>query len=208
MANDPSERGIAAHEIVLVRAVGVAFAIGVVLVKHQLLPRREQLCCGGHRPLDDEFPGSVVENGAAWIGDLRGRHLRMGVVDVVAGAVAKDSIDEMGLHLRRQRAERTEASCIGARGLINEVPADHIGARIGLVALGGKECVDQQRRCRDRVGIVGTAVDDSVLGFDPEGLGDGHRANPSHSSLLHPIGRVTIRRVQPAAVGSSMMRRR
>ena len=26
----------------------------------------EQLCCCGHRPLDDEFAGSVVEHGAAW----------------------------------------------------------------------------------------------------------------------------------------------
>ena len=207
VANDPSERGVAAHEIVLVCAIGVAFAIGVVLVEHQLLPRWEQLCCGGHRPLDDELPGSVVENGAAWIGDLRGRHLRMGVVDVVAGAVAEDGIDEMGLDLRRQRAERTEASCIGSRGLVNEVPGDHIGAGVGLVALGRKKGVDQQRRCCDWVGIVGTAVDDSVLGFDPEGLGDGHRANPSHSSPLHPIGRMVIRRGQPAAVGSSVMRR-
>ena len=38
----------------------------------------------------------------------------MGVVDVVAGAVAKDGIDEMGLDLRGNRAERTEASCIGS----------------------------------------------------------------------------------------------
>ena len=69
----------------------------------------------------------------------------MGVVDVVSGAVAKDGIDEMGLDLWRQRAERTEASCIGSRGLVDEVPGDHIGARVGLIALGCKEGVDQQR---------------------------------------------------------------
>ena len=101
VANNSSERRVSAHEIVLMRAVGVALAIGIVLVEHQLLARREQRCCGGHRALDDEFAGSVVEHGAAWIGDLRGRHLRMGVVDVVAGTIAKDGIDEMGLDLRR-----------------------------------------------------------------------------------------------------------
>ena len=67
----------------------------------------------------------------------------MGVVDVVAGAVAKDGIDEMGLDLRGN-AEGTEASCIGSRGLVDEVPGDHIGAGVGLVALGREERVDEQ----------------------------------------------------------------
>ena len=67
----------------------------------------------------------------------------MGVVDVVAGAVAKDGIDEMGLDLRGN-AERTEASCIGSRGLVDEVPGDHIGAGVGFIALGREERVDEQ----------------------------------------------------------------
>ena len=142
--DDPPERCFPAHQIVLVGAVAVALAVGVVLVEHQLLARREELVRCGHRTLHDELAGPVVQDHAERVGTLRRRHFGVGVIDVVASAISQDGVDEVGLDLGWHRAHRAEPSGVGPGRLIDEIPGDHLGTGVSPVTVGCEIGVDQQ----------------------------------------------------------------
>ena len=72
----------------------------------------------------------------------------MGVVDVVAGAVGENRVDEVGLDLRRHRALAGEAAGVAAGRLVLEVPAD-------LAVESGDVGVDEERGRRRRAHVAG-----------------------------------------------------
>ena len=135
VAHDLTKRRVAAYEVILVCAVGVALSVGVVLVEHEFLPSGQKLVSGRHRALDDELAGPVVAHDTERVGALRRGHFGVGVVDVVPGAVAKHCIDEVGFDLRRHCAHGAEPTSVHVGVLVDEVPRNDIGARIGAVTL-------------------------------------------------------------------------
>ena len=116
-------------------AVGIALAVGVVLVDHELLALGQQAVGGEDGSTDDLFGGPVPHHHRAGIGALGGGQLGVGMVDVVAGTVGEHGVDQMGLHLGRLRCPGRSAG-IGAGRLVFEVPTD-------LAIVDGKVRVDQ-----------------------------------------------------------------
>ena len=100
--DDGRKRGLPAHQIVLVRAVGRALAVDVVLVQLQLGRSGDagDVPGGGlHHPLAGLVPDDRVQR----VGDLRCGVLRMRVIDVESGAVGEDHVgrtDLIGVHDR------------------------------------------------------------------------------------------------------------
>ena len=110
VGHDAGEGHRPVHQVVLVGPVGVALAVGVVLQDDQALSGRQRPGRGGHRPGQDELARLVVADGVQGVGALRGRVLGVGVVDVVAGPVGEDGVDQVGLHLGRHRPLAGEAA--------------------------------------------------------------------------------------------------
>jgi hypothetical protein len=158
------------EQVVLVAAVAVALAVGVVLVAEDLGAVGQHLARGHHAHPHDLLGGPVEHHRLARVAALGGADLGVGVVDVVAGAVGEHRVDEVRLDLRGQGVVEAEPSRVVAGVLVLEVPPD---ARHPLSGVRGEVGVDQQRRCRDRV-VVGPAHDDPVLGLDAADLGDRH----------------------------------
>ena len=91
--DDVGERGAPAHEVVLVRAVGDALVVGVVLVEMDLrVARQPRGRPGGveHHLLAGLVPADRVKR----VGDLGAGELRVGVVDVEPGAVGEDDVGQ------------------------------------------------------------------------------------------------------------------
>ena len=97
----------------------------------------------------------------------------MRVVDVVAGTVGEHGVDEVRLDLGRQRVERRVATRVVGRRLVLEVPT-----HLGLGSARARELVevrvDEQRRRRNVVGLVGPAMPDAEFGFDAQCLRNRH----------------------------------
>ena len=118
----------AAHQVVLVGAVGGALAVGVVLVEvHARRPRVESRAHGlPHHQLAGPVPG----HGGARRGDLGRAVLGVGVVDVEPGAVGEDDVGQ-GRVLEssvswlgwRLAAAHVEAAGVAQRRLVGVVPA-------------------------------------------------------------------------------------
>ena len=160
----------AVHEVVLVGAVRVALAVGVVLVDDDRLALGEGPAHRRHGAPQHLFPRLVEQHDLEGIGALRCRELGVGVVDVVAGAVGEHGVHEVRLHLGRQRSLAGEAAGIVARRLVLEVPSRPRQVRYVRV--------DEQGRRRDGVPVT-TDVVDPVLGLDPAHLRDDHETDPS-----------------------------
>ena len=132
MPDERRERDRPVDEVVLVGAVGVALAVGIVLVDDDLLAERQQAAGGLHRPGQDPLPGLVVTHDLQGVGALRGGELRVGVVDVVAGAVGQDGVHKVRLDLRRRRVVAGEAPGVAPGGLVFEIPPDLAVLDVGV----------------------------------------------------------------------------
>ena len=102
LGDDAPEGDLAGHEVVLVAAVAVALAVGVVLVDDHLGARRQHPLRRHHRLPDDLLGGLVEHHDLTGVGALRGGDLGVSVVDVVPGAVGEHGVDEVRLHVRRE----------------------------------------------------------------------------------------------------------
>ena len=171
VVDDPPEGHRPVHEVVLVGAVGVALAVGVVLVDRDRLARGQDVA----RVLDglgqDALAGLVEAHQLQGVGALGRGVLGVGVVDVVAGPVGEHGVDQVGLHLGRRRAFPGEAAGVAAGRLVLEVPR-HLALEAGDVG------VDQQGGGGDGVGFP-APQDDPVLGLDPADLANSHRGTLS-----------------------------
>jgi hypothetical protein len=123
---DPNERHRAVDEIVLVRAVGGALAVGVVLVDDHPAGARHHRRRPLDRGLEDPLPRLVVDHELPWVRALRRRELGVRVVDVVPRAVGEDHVRESEIFVGRRRglAHRLEAARVAKRRLLLVVPAD------------------------------------------------------------------------------------
>ena len=175
--DDRRERRLAAHQVVLVRTVGRALAVHVVLVELQLRrPGHAGDVAGGglHHPLTGLVPDHRVQR----VGALGRRILRVGVVDVQPGAVGQDHVrraDLVGVHHRRRagRPAQVEAAGVPQRGLHLVVPPGALGP---LDARGRRVRQHRLRRRQDRIrGRVGRRGD-AVLDLGPD--------NPLHTASL------------------------
>ena len=114
VAHERRERHRAVDEEVLVAAVRVALAVGVVLVDDDLLALRQQLARRVHRPGEDPLPRLVEQHGLHRVAALGRGVLGVRVVDVVARAVGEHRVDEVRLDLGRLRAVACEAARVAA----------------------------------------------------------------------------------------------
>ena len=100
LAHDAAEGHLAVQQVVLVAAVAVALAVGVVLVDDDLLrPRATARRAASIDRRRISLGGPVADDDLEGVGALGGRALGMGVVDVVAGPVGEHGVDEVGLDL-------------------------------------------------------------------------------------------------------------
>ena len=165
MSDERREGDTAVQQVVLVAAVGVALAVGVVLVDDDLLAGGENAPRGLHGTGQNPLARFVVTGQLEGTGALRGGELRVGVVHVVAGPVGEHGVDQMGLHLGGRGVLPGEAPGVASRRLVLEVPAHLAVFHVGI---------DQHRRGDHRIPVCAAAKGDAVLGFDPEHLGQGH----------------------------------
>jgi hypothetical protein len=180
VAHERGERQLPVHRVVLVTAVAVALAVGVVLVDDDLLPVGQDPARGLHRAGEDALARLVGDEQLERVGALGRGVLGVRVVDVVAGAVGEHGVDEVGLDVGRLRAVAGVAAGVAAGRLVVEVPADPAVLDVA---------VDQHRRGQDRVGIGRAAQHDAVFSLDPADLGDGH--SPSLTPAPVAPGRQT-----------------
>ena len=115
VGDDAPERHRPVHQVVLVAAVGVALAVGVVLVDHDLLALGQDALGGHHGPLEDLLGGPVPHDDRPGVGALGRRQLGVGVVDVEAGAVGEHRVDQVGLDLGGHRAVGAEPAGVVGR---------------------------------------------------------------------------------------------
>ncbi len=175
VAHDVREGGLPLHQVVLVRAVGGALVVGVVLVEVDGLGAGQ--LGGPFRGLGhDPFAGLVPEDGVAGVGDLGGAVLGVGVVDVEPCSVGEDDVGE---------ADVLVGELAGVGGLPGEVEASRCPPRILLLEVPAGPAGPVHRR---RVGVddlgrgehgigVGVAGDgDPVLGLDAHYSPYGHAA--------------------------------
>jgi hypothetical protein len=122
---DVGERGRAVDEVVLVRPVRVALAVGVVLVDRERWP-------GGHlrrhlvqRPLEDPLPRLVVDHEISHRQAFGRGVLGVRVIDVVASPVRQDHVREAEILIGRlTRRHRFEPARVPQRRLVFVIPPD------------------------------------------------------------------------------------
>ena len=184
----PGERDGPVHHVVLVAAVGVALAVGVVLVDDRRGHVGDTRLGGDHGAPHDLLAGLVIdqafERGQAFGGGVLG----VGVVDVEAGAVGEDGVGQVGLDHRGQRPLAGEAAGVVARRLVLEVPPDPL---LDVRRVG----VDQHRGGGNRI-LLRTGRVNAVLGLDPADLDGGHTSTlgPFRGTARYPPVRSTGRR--------------
>ncbi len=144
VAHDVREGGLPLHQVVLVRAVGGALVVGVVLVEVDGLGAGQlgrSFGGLGH----DAFARFVPEHGVARVGDLGGAVLRVGMVDVEPRSVGEDHVGQPDVLVGELAgvgglAGEVEASRVAQRVLLLEVPAGPAGPvhrrRVGVDDLG------------------------------------------------------------------------
>ena len=131
-AHQRIERGLAVDEIVLVGAVGVALAIGVVLIDDDFLAGIEDPFGRAHRSGEDPLPRFVGDDELECIRTFRSGVLRMRVVDVVASAVGEHGVDQMRLDDGRAAVGPRKSAGVVARRFVLEVPADPAVFDVGI----------------------------------------------------------------------------
>ena len=210
-ADDVGEGRAPGHEVVLVGAVGLALAVGVVLVE---VDRRLAGARGeqSHRLERDGVTGAVPGDGVARQGHLGRAVLGVGVVDVVAGAVGEHDVGE------RRVLDVGELARVG--GLPVELPAAGVAQRVlervvparlvGADPLGGGIHADDLAREEHRVGHRVAGHRDAVLGLEPHD--PPHRHGPTitapaaaprrvrHQPIAYAVG-AAARWPRPSAAG-------
>ena len=145
-------------------AVGVALAVGVVLVDVHARAGRHDFERAADRCSEDRLARLVPQDAVARVRRLGCRELGVCVVDVVARAVGEDEVDECALFLGRLAvARRLEAARVAERVLLLEVPLH--AAELGLAVL-----TDEHARDEDGRDVAGTGDRDAVLGLGSEDL--------------------------------------
>ena len=189
--DDGRERRLARHQVVLVRAVGGALAVHVVLVELQLgrAGHAGDVARGGlHHPLAGLVPDHRVHR----VGALGRGVLRVRVVDVEPRAVGQDHVgraDLVGVHHRRRarRPAQVEPAGVAQRRFHLVVPAGALGP---LDPGGGRVRQHRLRRRQDRIrGRVGRRRD-AVLDLGPD--------NPLHVAQPRGRARSSLRPCHPS----------
>lgn len=175
VAHDVREGGLPLHQVVLVRAVGGALVVGVVLVEvDRLGPGELGGPLGGLR--HDPLAGLVPEDGVARVGDLGGAVLGVGVVHVEAGPVGEDHVGQADVLVGElagvgHLAGEVEAAGVPQRVLLLEVPAGAARPvhrrRVGVDDLG---------RGEHGIGVRVSRDGDPVLRLDAHYSPYGHAA--------------------------------
>ncbi len=125
VADDVAERRRAIDQIVLVRTVGIALAVAVVLVDRQARARRELARHLRQRTLQHALPRLVVHDQIAWRDALRRGVLGVRVIHVVARAVREDDVGESQVLVAAfSRRHGLEPPSVAQRGLLLVVPPD------------------------------------------------------------------------------------
>ena len=150
-ADDVDERRLPVHQVVLVRAVRGALAVGVVLVQLDRLGAGHAGRAAG-RLGHHLLPRLVPQHDVARVGHLGRRVLRVRVVDVEPGAVGQDDVGHPGVLVevvvvQRLRRREVEAAGVAQRRLLLEVPPRPARRR----RLGHRPGVDDLARQRRRV---------------------------------------------------------
>ena len=180
VAHDVAERRRAAHQVVLVGAVGGALVVGVVLVQHDRRGTRDRTgALGGieHDLLARLVPAHDVEGG----GHLGRGVLRVRVVDVEPGPVGEDDVGQAHVLVGELRgigdaARHVETPGVAQRRLLLEVPA-----RAARLDRGRGVGVDHLRRRHHRVGHGLTDHRDAVLDLGAHHPADAHVTEPTGS---------------------------
>ena len=121
----PERQGPRQH-VVLVAAVALPLAVGVVLVDDDLLAGRHEGRRHPHAAEEDLLAGPVVEERLQGRPALGRRQLGVRVVDVVAAAVGEHRVDEVRFDLGRVAVGRHAAAGVVGGRLVLEVPPDSV----------------------------------------------------------------------------------
>ncbi len=167
--HDLAERRAAPHQVVLVRAVGRALVVGVVLVEvHGRAAGQLRGPAGGveHHLLTRLVPADDVQRR----GHLGRGVLRVRVVDVEPGAVGEDHVRQSEVLVGQQARvgdlpRHVEAAGVAQRRLLLEVPARTAGpdrrGRVGVDDLGRGHHRVRQRLARDRDAVLDLGAHDA-----------------------------------------------
>ena len=161
--DDVGERCRPSHQVILVRAVGGALVVGVVLV--QLDRRAARYGRGLGRGLrHDPLARLVPDDDRQRVGTLGRRVLRVRVVDVQPAAIGEDDVGQAQVLVGQLRGIRrltgeVEPACVPERVLLLEVPPGPAGPRGGGRLVG----VDDLRRGHHRVGTGLAGHGDAVF---------------------------------------------
>ncbi|MEY3389443.1 MAG: hypothetical protein RLZ74_1049, partial [Actinomycetota bacterium] len=166
LGDQSSEWHRSVDEKVFVTAVTVALSIAVVLVDDDFATVGQHRPGACHAAPHDFLGRPVVKDHLARGSTLGGRAFWMRMVDVIAGTIGEDGVDQMGLHLGREYFSQQQTPSVVPGLFVEEVPGS---SRFGPT----EKCVDQHRAGGDRIQI-GVAHDDAVLGFNAAHLGDCH----------------------------------
>ena len=177
--DDRRERRLAGAQVVLVRAVGGALAVDVVLVELDAPGARDGGgALGG--VLHDPLARLVPDDGPARGGHLGGGELRVRVVDVEARAVGEDDVrgaevvEVTGVRRRAGARAQVEPPRVAQRGLHLVVPpgaagARHLrGRRVGQDDLGGGDDGVRRRVARDGDPVLDLGAHDAPRGHGPD----------------------------------------
>ncbi len=175
VAHDVAEGGGAPDEVVLVRAVGGALVVGVVLVQQEVAlpgPGSEPGGVQGHL-----LPRLVPGDDGQRVGALGGGVLGVGVVDVQARTVGEDHVGQAEVlvgELGRvgHLARHVEAAGVAQRRLLLEVPAGAAGLERGA-GVGVDQSCARHHRVRVRVSLHR----DAELGLGPHDSPHAHGAS-------------------------------
>ncbi len=186
VAHDVRERRLPLHEVVLVRAVGGALVVGVVLVEVDRLGPGD-----GGRPLGglrhDPLARLVPEHRVARVGDLGRAVLGVGVVDVEPGAVGQDDVGQ---------ADVLVGQLAGVGGLAGEVEASRVTQRVLLLEVPAGAARPVHRR---RVGVDDLGRGEHGIGVGVAGDGDPVLRLDAHYSPYGHAALLARRRSRPGA---------
>ena len=124
--HDGSERHITTHQIVLVRTVGSTLVICVVLVQVDGKSTRDgigSLHRREHHVLSGLFPDNCVE----WVGHFWCGVLRMGMVNIEAGTVSQDHVQQAWIFIGALKGFakggwQVHTACIVKGAFLFEIP--------------------------------------------------------------------------------------
>ncbi len=164
-ADEIIKRNSAIDQIVFVRAVGVPFAIGVVLVDPNVERRRKRFIDRNGGAPEHFFTRLVVENGLTGRANFGRGIFGVSMIDVEPRPIGQDSVGQLRFDGRRQGFEARSAPGVVTGCFVLVVPVE---PRTTLLGVG----IDYEGRRGNRV-ILG-ATRNAELGFNPADFVNGH----------------------------------